>query len=174
MLQRPHVIHSHGTEGNGTKRVFELVRKVTDLPHHCPAHVPRHCIGDELVAGVGHGDHSPLGFASQSRTSLCAASQFSEVKGLADFSPVEDSLHPDGALAVLVLARREFAFREMPTKDRQHSVVKASCSDLSRHSRKGKVAEIARNARNARNVRKCSLNRPFRKYQMSTREKSHW
>lgn len=41
-----------------------------------------------------------------------------EIKALPDLPSVKDSLGPNGTLTVLVLASREFAIREMPTKNR--------------------------------------------------------
>src|SRR5262249_3449886 len=139
----PHVIDGYGTEGNGAKRLFEFVRDVADLPHHRLAHVPRYCVRDELVAGIGYGDRSPAWLRFQIAHEPLRSLPVPQIKGLADVPSVQDSLDPDGTLAVSVLARLEFAFREMPTKDRKHSVVKASCSNPNRRGRKRKAAEIA-------------------------------
>src|SRR5947209_4378241 len=129
---------------------------MTNLPHYRLAHVPRYCISDELVTGFGYCDRSPAGVRFPIAHEPLRSFPISEIKGLPNFSSIEDSLYPEGTLAVLVLARPEFAFREMPTKDRKHSVVKASCSNLNRQCRNRKAAGIARNASYAGNVRYAS------------------
>jgi hypothetical protein len=106
----PHVINAHGAERGGTKRVYGFIRDVPELPHHCLAQIPGDCIGHELLAGIGHANGSPARGCLPVTHELLRSCPIPEVKRLADFPSGQDPLDTDGTLAILMLARLEFAF----------------------------------------------------------------